>query len=101
VKPRTPTPTVFGRFLRAARLGYRWWPRIRRFVRVRTPEEQGVEVDLTDGLNWPSSDGDHRCWWEGPEGDDGLLLSPYLAGLTPENAPSCATVRLDDDGRPR
>lgn len=102
------TGATFGQTLRALRLGFRWWPRIGRFVRIARNGAATYVVKVATGAaigGWrhPKA-GEHLTWWEHADGGDSLLMSceplRQLAELVAAGGsiPTDRSYTLDENG---
>lgn len=79
--------SAFGRYIRAARLGFHLVPSLKSWVRLSDAGE-AFRVDMVpEGMLIPGDFAkdprrEHRVWWEGdPKGERLLALSPALQRL--------------------
>lgn len=88
-----------GDALRGSRLGFRWVPKLERYLRVRDVDD-GFAFDLATPAGIRAmvrpTPAEHRVWWDGAP-DAAFIVAaivPYAAGL----AASYATIVLDENG---
>lgn len=91
--------TTFGQALRAYRLGYREYDRLRAWVRIAPVDEETVNITLSPyGLQVPKSKAkEHLCWWEGPP--DVIRMIPDLKNVRRINRVISFDVLIDTGER--
>lgn len=86
---------TFGSYVRAARLGFRWYAPLSRYVRISDHPDGGWLVQACTPSRLPShAKGHYRCWWE--DDVDVVAMVPALLEMRDR---SSLSIRVDDDGR--
>lgn len=90
--------TAFGNYLRAARLGFHWSPRLEAFLRLTDLPGGRWLAELAPRGCLPSAPARaHRVWWEGEQDPDAVVaLSPGLLAHARPAGP--VSIVLDDTG---